>query len=59
MSDVEKDVTSGFCDKEDKEKEPGTDVGFLLQHLPVQRLLWQDRNMAFVIDGATAAGELG
>ena len=31
---VEKDVTSGFCDKEDEEKEPGTDVGFLLQHLP-------------------------
>ena len=34
QNDVEKDVTSGFCDKEDEEKEPGTDVGFLLQHLP-------------------------
>ena len=26
QNDVEKHVTSGFCDKEDKEKEPGTDV---------------------------------
>ena len=60
---VEKHVTSGFCDlsQEDEEMEPWNRCclgvrGFLLQHLPVQRLLGQDRNIAVVIDGVGAIG---